>query len=316
MKRLICIVVLLSLLCSLAACGGTDAEQGKLTIVTTIFPVYDWVRTLTEGMNINLVLLLDNGVDLHNYQPNAEDLLEIANCDAFVYIGGESDSWVDDALKTKANGSRVVLNLMQALGNAVKEETVPEGAEHSHEGEDEHENDEHIWLSLKNADLLCQSVAKMLRTLAPDSADKITANEAAYSAALRDLDGRFAEVVAAAPQHTVIFADRFPFLYLAEDYALDYYAAFSGCSAETEASFETVVFLAERLKESGASALLTIEGSTAKIADTVIETAKCPDTRVFSLNSMQSVTAADVKNGASYLNLMEQNLAALTQALQ
>ncbi len=197
-------------------------------------------------------MLLDDGVDLHSYQPTAEDLEKIASCDLFIYVGGESDEWVEDALKSKTNKNRVEINLMDALGDSVKEEEEVEGMqsedEHEHEGEEaeseEPEQDEHIWLSLRNAEVCTQAIADQLKKLDPSNKTEYEDNATAYKEELTGLDKEYQDTVEHAKRKTLLFADRFPFRYLADDYGLKYYAAFKGCSAETEASFKTITFLA------------------------------------------------------------------------
>lgn len=295
------------------------AQSDKLHIVTTIFPVYDWVREVVgpEGDAVELTMLLDGGTDLHSYQPAAQDMVEIADCDLFVYVGGESDAWVADALQESPNPDRKVLNLMELLGTRVYEEETVEGMEvedHDHEEGEEHAADEHIWTSLLNAAELSSAIADALAELDPANAARYTANAAAYGEKLTALDGEYAAMVEAAPVKTVLFGDRFPFRYLVEDYALTYYAAFPGCSADTEASFETVAFLADKTAELDLPAVLTIEGSDGKIARTIVQSAG-GDRAVLTLDSMQATTAADAAAGASYLGCMEQNLTVLRQAL-
>lgn len=345
----------------------TDDTDKKFSVVCTIFPEYDWIRELVGDKkdNYEITYLLDKGVDLHSYQPTAEDIAKIANCDLFVYVGGESDGWVADALKEKKNDKMQVVNLLETLGTNVKEEEVVEGmqehdhdhehahdhedADHDHEHEDtdhdhehkdadhdhEHEDadhdhedadhdhhhdeveyDEHVWLSLRNASSLVNELAVRLQTIDPENKDVYAANAANYTAKLGDLDSRYLAAVKKASKKTVLFGDRFPFRYLADDYGLKYYAAFVGCSAETEASFETVAFLAKKTDELKLNNLMVIENSDQKIAKKIIETTKAKDQKIVEMNSMQSITNDDIANGATYLSIMENNLKALTEALK
>lgn len=311
-----------------AAVSGTtttaaeaSAQSEPLRVVTTIFPAYDWVRNVAgaQADALDLTLLLDGGVDLHSYQPSAQDIAAIADCDLFVYVGGASDAWVDEALQGASNPDRQVLNLMELLGSRVYEEETVEGMEpedHDHaEGEDhDHETDEHIWTSLRNAAELSAAIGDALGWLDPAHAADYTANAAAYGEKLGALDADYAAVVEAAPCKTLLFGDRFPFRYLVEDYGLSYYAAFPGCSAETEASFETVAFLAGKVAELDLPAVLTIEGSDGKIARTIQQSAG-GDRAVLTLDSLQAATTADAAAGTSYLSVMQQNLDVLRQAL-
>ncbi len=328
MKRIrLLALVLASVLCLASAAAPAEAEEGKkLNIVTTIFPVYDWILQAAGGADhAEITLLLDSGVDLHSYQPTASDMLKIASCDVFVYVGGESDKWVEDALKGSVNPGRVVISLLDALGEDVRTEELVEGMEHHGHEEDgnadedhdheEEEADEHVWLSLRNAQKLTSAIAARLAEADPDHAEAYTANAAAYCERLAALDAQYAEVAGTSAYKTLLFGDRFPFRYLADDYGLAYYAAFSGCSAETEASFQTIVFLAQKMDELGLPAVLTIEGTSREIAETVIRTTSGKNQKILTLDSMQSVTAADMQAGASYLSIMEKNLEVLREAL-
>ena len=310
----------------LTACGGSAAEKpaaerGKIQIVTTIFPIYDWVMNVLgdAAAGAEVTMLLDSGVDLHSFQPTAADILKVSKCDLFLYVGGESDTWVDDALKEVVNKDMVVVNLLDALGDAVKEEELVEGMEaEEEEGEEEEEEpeyDEHVWLSLRNAAALTERIAKALETVDAANAETYKANAAAYIEKLNALDGQYKAAVDGAKVKTLLFGDRFPFRYLTDDYGLRYYAAFVGCSAESEASFETITFLAGKTDELALPAVMTIEGRDHRIAETVVQNTKTKDQKILTLDSMQSVTAKDVAAGTTYLSVMEQNLAVLKEAL-
>lgn len=314
-------------------CGASEkptAQGDKLKIVTTIFPEYDWTREILgdQSERAEVTMLLDNGVDLHSYQPTADDLIKIAECDLFIYVGGESDGWVESALASTSNPDRAVINLIDTLGDSVKLEEVVEGmqeTEHDHEEDEDHahdvdeqeaETDEHVWLSLGNAQAVCQKIAEKLGEIDPEHEQAYTQNALAYIDQLAALDAKYQAAVDAANNKTLVFGDRFPFRYLTEDYGLDYYAAFVGCSAETEASFETIRFLAEKTDALGLSHVLTIENPNHKIAETVVANTSGKNQQVLSMDSMQSVTSKDVAAGATYLSIMEHNLDVLTQALQ
>ncbi|MBQ9179330.1 MAG: zinc ABC transporter substrate-binding protein [Firmicutes bacterium] len=338
MKKIISlIVVMLMVIGTFAACGQNEAASDagssadsdkKLSIVTTIFPVYDWTKNILgdKAKDADLTMLLDSGTDLHSYQPTADDVMKITNCDMFIYIGGESDDWVDDALKDVSNKDMVVINLMEALGDKKKEEETVEGMEpedeHEHEGEEAEgeeeegpEYDEHIWLSLKNAVILCGEIEKGLEKIDPDNADTYKANLMAYTEQLNNLESEYAEAAKNAKTKTLLFGDRFPFRYLADDYGLNYYAAFSGCSAESEASFETISFLAKKAVELGLEDILTIDDSDKKIAKTIIDNTKDKANKILNLDSMQSVTEKDVNEGADFIKIMKDNLSVLKEAL-
>ena len=327
MKKITALLLALFMLVgALAGCGKqNDTNQtDKLSIVTTIFPEYDWVREILgeKADNAEITMLLDNGVDLHSYQPTADDIVKISDCDLFIYVGGESDEWVEDALRNAANGNMKVINLLEVLGDSVKTEEIVEGmqeAEHEHEDAEEHEHeeeaDEHVWLSLKNAKMLVRVISKALQELDPDSKDIYAANADAYVKKLSALDAEYQAAVDAASNKTILFGDRFPFRYLVDDYGLRYYAAFVGCSAETEAGFETISFLAKRVDELKLPCVLTIEGAQHKIAETIVRNTTAKNQRVLTMDSMQSTTSEDVANGTTYLSAMEKNLSVLKEAL-
>ena len=499
MKKITALLLALMMLAGvLAGCGKPkDAgKAGKLKVVTTIFPAYDWVRAILgdKAENAEITMLLDNGVDLHSYQPTADDIVKISDCDLFVYVGGESDGWVKKALKSAANRNMKVINLLEVLGDSVKTEETVEGMQedghgHSHDeqlteddikdrtlsdfagawkslhpfllngnldkfcehraeededssttkdtylekykaawqcdaekisiegnnitftyadgktvsaeytyagyqpkrndegeirsvryqfettsadapkyvqfndhghepGEAEHfhiyfgndgfdalmsaktnpffvkdalsvedildelmghdhgeEKDEHVWLSLKNAETLVTAIADALQELDPDNKDTYAANASAYIEKLSALDGAYQSAVDGAARKTVLFGDRFPFRYLVDDYGLSYYAAFAGCSAESEASFETVSFLAKKVDELGLPCVLTIEGKNHKLAETIVQSTAGKNQKVLTMDSMQSMTSKDAANGATYISVMEQNLSVLKEAL-
>ena len=265
-----------------------------------------------------VTMLLDNGVDLHSYQPTADDIIKISDCDLFIYVGGESDGWVEDALKEATNKEMQVINLLDVLGEQVKEEEVVEGMEaeeEESEDENEPEYDEHVWLSLKNAETLCNAITDALEEIDPANKDAYATNAASYLEKLAALDGEYQTVVDNAARKTVLFGDRFPFRYLVDDYGLSYYAAFAGCSAETEASFETISFLAGKVDELGLPCVLTIDDAQHKIAKTIVQNTAEKNQSILTLDSMQSTTSTDVANGTTYLSVMESNLDVLKQAL-
>lgn len=374
------LLLLVAAVCLLTGCGGKDTASGtpkepKLKIVTTIFPEYSWVQAILgkQADKADVTLLVDKGIDLHSYQPSADDILKVTNADLFIYVGGESDEWVEKALKEAKNPKMKVINLMQVMGDRARTEEVVEGMQHSHEhhhdhdkdaakgeskhdhdhdkdvakGEEKHDHDhdkdaakgegkhdhdhdhdkasahehepeydEHVWLSLRNAQLLCEAITRELAALDPAHGEEYRANNAAYGKKLAALDNEYEETVKQAAHKTLLFGDRFPFRYLADDYGLKYFAAFTGCSAESEASFETIAFLARKMDELQLPAVLTIEGKEHKIAKTVVENTRAKNQKILTLDSMQSTTAEDVKKGAAYLAVMEKNLAVLKEALK
>jgi zinc transport system substrate-binding protein len=501
MKKIITAFLALLVLMCMPACGNTavnTTSNNKIQIVTTIFPEYDWVKQILgdRAEQAEITMLLDNGVDLHSYQPTAEDIMKISSCDLFIHIGGESDSWVEAALQEASNDNMKALNLMDILGDSVKTEEVVEGMQeedhHSHEDEinqeeiedrtlsdfagewkslyplllegkldafceqqaencddsavtaedflnqyktswktevevihvensqitftytdktqrsaaytyagyqtmeneegeiigvryqfetdstdapkyvqfndhgykpeesqhfhvyfgnesfedlmkaetnpffvkkektdgeiaeelmehghhHEEERDEHVWLSLKNAQIICKAISESLQEIDPDNKEVYSTNADAYIKELISLDEKYQNTVEKAVQKTILFGDRFPFRYLTDDYGLTYYAAFPGCSAESEASFETIVFLSGKVDELGLKNVLTIEKSDRKIAETIVGNTKEKNQKILALDSMQSKTSDDLEAGDTYLSVMENNLEVLKEVLQ
>ena len=326
MKRILSIVISIFLVLGcLAGCGSGNGqlqpgeEDSKFKIVTTIFPIYDWVMNVLgdDPAGAEVTMLLNSGVDLHSFQPTAADIMKISTCDMFIYVGGESDEWVEDALKEATNKDMIVINLMDLMGDAAKEEEMVEGMQE--EGGDDEEGpeyDEHVWLSLRNASLLTNEISTAIQEMDPANADQYQANTAAFVEKLEALDEEYKAAVSGAQFNTLLFGDRFPFRYLADDYGLSYYAAFVGCSSETEASFATVTFLAQKMDELALPAVMTIEGTDQRIAETIIQSTETKDQEILTLDSMQAVTAKDVENGATYLSIMENNLSVLKDALK
>ena len=331
MKKMICILLALLLSVSFMAGRDTRAEGKALSVVVTIFPIYDWVReVLGDCPNAEITMLMDSGVDLHSYQPTAQDILNISSADLFIYVGGESDGWVEGVLALAANPDLKAISLVEALGDDIRTEEIVEGMEHEDEhtaGEGNHDEDhdeeghehtevdEHIWLSLRCAQKLVHVIEDTLSSVDPAHAEAFRINASAYIEKLADLDARYTETVAGAEIRTVLFGDRFPFSYLANDYGLTYYAAFSGCSAESEASFQTILFLARKVDELDLPAVMTIEHPKTRIADTVVETTAAKDQKILAMDSMQSITARDILSGVTYLSIMESNLDVLREAL-
>ena len=351
MKKVASIAILFfALAFMLTACntesGKKDSAPKKISVVATIYPQYDWLKNVIgeRADAVDLKLLIKNGTDLHSYKPSAKDIATIAKADLVVYVGGESDEWIEKALEVTPKEGRIALNLMKALGDRVKEEEVAEGMqveehhhehgeeaeEHEHEHhehaekhEDEHhhheevENDEHIWLSLKNAWILVNALAQSLSKVDSANSSIYTANAILYNAKLWEMDKEFATATSDASQKTVLFGDRFPFRYLVDDYGIKYYAAFAGCSTESEASFETVTFLAGKMDSLQLPAIFTIDGSNGKIARAILEASKnSKNAQVLTLNSMQSVTDEQIKAGVDYLSIMRDNLEVLKKALK
>lgn len=331
-KKIIAAALSAAMMMSFASCSdtGSSKKEGKVSVVCTIFPEYDWVRNITKGVDdVEITYLLENGSDLHSYQPTAEDILKISDCDVFIYAGGESDSWVSDALENKRNKDMKMINMLDVVGDKAKEEEVKEGMqaeeedhdhgdeEHDHEEgeEEEKEYDEHTWLSVSNAKTVCRRIADDLSEIDENNKDAYKQNLESYTKELDALDSDIRAFADSAKNKTLIFGDRFPFRYFTDEYGFDYYAAFVGCSAETEASFETIAFLANKADELGAKTVFMIENSDGKIAQAIIDNTKQKDAKTATLNSLQSVTKEQLDDGQSYISLMRSNLDTLKSSL-
>lgn len=323
-RAAVLVIALVMAIYGLTGCAKSKKDNGKIKIVCTIFPEYDWIREIIKGNedNFDVTMLMANGADLHNFQPTADDIMRISDADIFIYVGGESDKWVADALKEAKNKNMIVMNLMDVLGDRLREEELVEGMEGEEEEEDEEEEegpeyDEHVWLSVKNAEIFVKAIEERIASLDKDEerVKKYKENADNYIAKLDELDKKYEAAVEGALFDTVVFGDRFPFRYLVDDYNLNYYAAFIGCSAETEASFKTVTFLAEKVDELGIDSVMVIETSDQKIAKTIIENTKTKDQKILALDSMQAVTAKEADGGKNYYDIMEDNLNILIDAL-
>ncbi|MCP1108837.1 metal ABC transporter substrate-binding protein [Ohessyouella blattaphilus] len=321
MKKFIIYLLLVTLLViSAYGCGKqgeqtekVSEEKEKLNVVVTIFPAYDWLREIA-GDKVNLILLQKQGVDLHSYQPTVQDMTKISDSDLFVHVGGISDEWVKDAIATAKNENIQTLDLLEVLGDKAKlEEVVPgmQEEQHEHEEEEGEEVDEHIWLSLRNAQLVCREMVDKLAQLDPQNGQVYQDNYGIYAGKLQQLDQEFTEAVKTAEVNTVVFGDRFPFRYMLDDYGLDYYGAFPGCSAETEASFETIIFLANKVDELKLKYVIALENSNEKIAEAIVNNTQDRDAQIVVLDSLQAVT----EESATYLTIMEQNLEQLEKVL-
>ncbi|HWR23126.1 MAG TPA: metal ABC transporter substrate-binding protein [Feifaniaceae bacterium] len=322
MKRFVkaALAVLLSMLL-LAGCQSAplsaneknETNEDKISVVATIFPPYDFVREIA-GDNVTLTMLLPPGSESHSYEPTPQDIIAIQNCDVFLYVGGESDAWIDEVLSSMEDGGRRLIKLMDCV-QPVEEELV-EGMEEEEEEEDEGirgpEYDEHVWTSPKNAKLIAAKISETLCETDPANAETYQTNTEAYLKKLDTLDAAFQDVVDSAARKTIVFGDRFPFRYFADAYGLDYFAAFPGCSAETEASAGTVAFLIDKIKAERIPAVFHIELSNEKMADTIAE---ATNAKKLLLHACHNISKADFESGVGYLDLMTNNVAALKEAL-
>jgi zinc transport system substrate-binding protein len=288
---------------TVTACGKGDNDEGKIKVVATVFPAYDWAKNIvgdTEGYSVKMVN--DSGVDMHSFQPSADDIARISECDVFIYVGGESEKWVEDVLKEANNKEMITVNLMDMLGPNLL-------------SENESEFDEHIWLSIANAELSCDAICDALSEQNADNANAFAENCDAYKKQLELLGLEYQKAVGSASKDMIVFADRFPFRYMMNEYGIDYYAAFEGCSAETEASVATILSLAGTVDRFDLPAVITIEGSDQKIAEEVVANTESKDVEILTMDAMQSVTAKDIENGATYISIMEEDLKVLEKAL-
>lgn len=326
-KKLKIFVLCILCLIGTTGCRGViSKDSDKITVVCTVFSAYDWAREIVgDSEHVEVRLLVDSGVDLHSYQPSTADVLTISTCDLFIYVGGESDAWVEDVLAQAENEDMIVINLLETLGDAASEEELVEGMQGEDEGDHGYEDsteenadkeyDEHVWLSLRNAEFFCDNIEEALETLDKDNRQTYQQNVIAYKEQLKDLDQEYQTTLASSTYNTILFGDRFPFRYLVDDYGISYYAAFVGCSAETEASFETIAFLSGKLDELNLPVVFVVENSDTALAETIVENTKDKTQKILEINSLQSVTRKQIEEGATYLGLMRNNLYVLAEAM-
>ena len=300
--------------CQKKSSGADQASsEGKIKVLATIFPAYDWAKNLTVGCDsVYVDLLLKDGVDMHSFQPSAADIVKISTADIFIYVGGESDAWVENALKNAGNDKMIVINLMDKLKGFIKQEEVVEGMQQTEGGHEDHdeeiENDEHVWLSLNNAIASSNEIARALMEKDEAHSSIYMANLVFYVDKLAALKQEYANSFG---EKTIIVCDRYPFLYLTDEFGIKYYAAFNGCSAESEASFDTIAFLSVKLHELKSPSVFVTESSDKKIAKTVISSAGIKDCKIIALDSMQSTTLKQAQKGKNYYDVMRANLEAL-----
>ncbi len=311
MRRVLCLVLLLLMLAGLCGCGEAEqsAEDGRLQIVTTVFPAYDFARQIA-GERAAVTLLLPPGAEAHSFEPTAKDMARIRSAALFFCNGGESEAWAEELLD---DGEQIrclrMLDCVEAL-----EEEVREGMQETHEEEEEDgpEYDEHVWTSPRNAILICEALCGELCEIDPEGESGYRARLAAYTEELEALDSAFRETVERGTHKTLVFADRFPVRYFVEEYGLSYFAAFPGCAEDTEPSARTVAFLIDRVREEGLPAVMYIEFSNRKMADMICEDTGCKE---LLFHSCHNVGADELRQGVSYLSLMQGNVSALKEAL-
>lgn len=334
-KKLLCTVLIAAVFSlPLVSCSeSSDIQSGNISIVTTIFPAYDFAREIA-GSNADIKMLLKPGAEAHSYEPTPQDIIAVQNCDVFVYTGGESDEWVKEILKSMDMSGTEVIAMMDCV-DAVEEE-ISEGMqvreeEHDvyHEEKDDEsekakrtdpenndnyeiEYDEHVWTSPMNAIRIVEAISGAVTEANPANAQSYTERTADYVSKLRQLDGEFRDIVNSGKRRTIVFGDRFPCRYFADEYGLKYYAAFPGCSAETEASAQTLSFLIDKVREENIPVVLYPELSNKKVAITICESTGAES---MQFNSCHNVTREEFEGGASYLSLMNDNKETLIKAL-
>ncbi len=305
MKKAFLFVLVIVLLTGCANMGDNIGEAEKTEIVCTIFPVYDWLGNIIgDNQDKFSLTLLGWGADIHSYQPTAEDIIRIQTCDLLIFVGGESDAWIRDVIEGKDVYS---VSLMDMLREDLKRESLTHSHEDGLKG-----YDEHVWLSIDMAEEIVENLAEVICRLDYEKAAEYKRNAEGYDEKLERLDAEYERITEGLWKNTVIFADRFPFLYMMDDYDIEYFAAFPGCSSDTEASFETVAHLSEKAKELKKETLIVIENSKQNIAETIIENSDGVAKDTVVMNSFQSV---DLKNSDGYIEIMRENLTSLKKAL-
>ena len=323
------LLVCLLVLCTLTGCTP-PTQDGTLRVLCTTFAAYDWFCAVVgEREGVRVELLVADGSDLHSYQPTVADKVEVIESDLLVYIGGESDAWVLDMLESEIGAYAAAersICLSELEGITLRQVHTEHGEDHEHEDEHEHVHhedeshahgafDEHIWLSLQNAKIATAHFAERLSALDPEGEVQYRAAAQDYIDALTQLSQAYAEAVSQARVKELLVADRFPFVYLVEEYGLSYCAAFEGCTTESEASFETVVRLARQADAWQSRCVVVTEGADLRLARSVIASSKSQDQRILTMNSLQAISSARIREGVSYLGLMYENLDVLRQAL-
>ncbi len=312
-KKWICLVLTLLLSVPMwVSCTGSPEDE-NMKIVCTVFPIYDWVRNVVgDAEGVEVIWLCDNGADPHSFQPSAKNMADLASADLTVYVGGVSDAWIEKALQNTETS--VGLALMQVEGMTVRCVSAESG--HAHDDGHGHETDEHLWLSLKNAAVGVSAIAEQLCMLDQKQESRYRTNAEAYIRELDALDGRYAETVKQVEEPRVVCADRFPFVYLMEDYGIAYEAAFGGCTTDTDADFSVVVRLARRIDDWNLAHILVTETANQAFAESIKQATKQKDQVMVAMDSLQSVNRARSDGGVTYRSVMEDNLSALATVLQ
>lgn len=303
MKKIFSLIIIVLLF--IAGCTF-NKDSKNITIVTTNFPSYDFVRSIIKDSNIDLKLLLKPGTDIHDYEPSPKDIIDIKNSNMFIYVGGESDSWIDSIIDNIDNDTKVI-KLMDLV--SLKEEEIIDGMDAE---EEEIEYDEHIWTSISNAISIINKLKDEIISIDSTNKSLYEKNSDIYINELKNIDSKIKEVVNTSKRDTLVFGDRFPFRYFVDEYNLKYYAAFPGCSDKTEASAKTIAFLIDKIKEDNIPVILKLELSNSKIADTL---SKETNTKVLTFNSAHNVSLEEFNKGITYVDIMNSNIDVLKEAL-
>lgn len=323
-KRILCLILSIFICFSLFSCDAQNEENGKIKIICTLFPQYDWLKNITQGSDaVEVSLLIANGADPHSYQPTAQDIMNISNCDLIVFVGGDSDTWVQKAIDRSNNESLKSVALTELDGMTLQNISASshthdeDGHEHEHEGHSHGAFDEHLYLSLHNATVATEELCKILCQTDPENEALYKKNAEEYKAKISALDSSFKNDLSEKENENafMLFADRFPFVYLLSDYGISYAAAFEGCSTDASASFDTVIRLIKEADEHNAKYIAVTETSDKALAETVISSTKTKDQKIITLNSMQSVTKTQIEKGTTYLSVMEENLDLIRTAI-
>jgi len=316
-RRLFLFLLLVMSVCLMTACHKNEQQEiedhNKLSIVCCGFSEYDWMRNLTKGIdNISLDILIDNGTDIHSYQPSVEDMITATASDVFIYSATSSTEWMDDIAANSQKEDMLVINLADPQYGFAKcvEEHEHHGDEHTHD----EAVDEHVWLSLKNASDICQLFSEILVNKDPENKDIYLNNLQEYKMQLKELDESYVSTVESIENPKVVVADRFPFIYLMKDYGIEYMAAFEGCSTETDASFQTVIELTDKIKEWKIKNLIVLENSSTSVYKAIKDNSKL-ELDAVEMHSMQSFDTSSL-DVLTYIEYMEKNLEALSKALE
>ncbi len=322
MKKTISLVLTLVMLCTAAlmpSCARGEQDSDKIKILCTVFPLYDWARNVVgECDNVEVMLLVDGGTDLHSFQPSFGDMAKIKDSDIVLYVGGTSDTWVAESVDEDSLAIELCelddITLYQISADSIANTHTHDDGSECHEAHDHnHAFDEHIWLSLKNAEAAVRKLCCVLGELDSQNAEIYSENANIYISSLRALDAQM-NSVAQKIQGQLIFADRFPFVYLLEDYGIGYFAAFEGCSTDTGADFDTVIALAKKIDATNCSAVFVSESPIPDLAESIIAQTASQSVKILVLDSMQSLGRADIDNGTTYLSVMKQNVKTLEES--